>query len=153
MTPAWARDFNNAPRHCWEDKHGDRWLQGNGQVQCTSLHDPKLVGATEWMRFIRWFGVAARDATAVNPFTADDKAGHLLIEHGHTTSDGRPTIFCETYLRDKSEDDWGVVAVFRVFLNNDPDWARIECYDNELVGLCEIALGLVEKSYGQEVTR
>jgi len=24
--PAWARDFNNAPRHCWIDKTGQRYI-------------------------------------------------------------------------------------------------------------------------------
>ena len=154
VVPAWARDFNNQPRHCWEDVDGKRWLEGGFPVkECTEDHDPRLAGNTEWLRFIREFGGLLRISGSPSPFTSNDGRHMLLNEvDGHRTSDGRTT-YCETYLRANSEDVWGVKPVFRVFLHNEAGWARIECYDEDLVGLCEQALGEVERSYGMEVAR
>lgn len=161
ITTAWARDFNNQRRHCFEDKDGNRWREGNINTRCTEEHDPKLTGPTEWLRFIREFGglfpVQVQTPPweeIANPFTSEDAEGlHFLFNEvdGHTTSDGRRT-YCETYLRRKSADSWGLNPVFRVFLANDEGWARIECYDEKLVGLCEQALASVERSYREEVT-
>lgn len=169
VVPAWARDFNNQRRHCWPDRDGARMLdqnaaeykRGDWEPQpCTTEHDPKLTGNVEWLRFIREFGRVAKsfgpeDTGVPNPFGADDKRHFLLNEvDGHTTSDGRRT-YCETYLRSDAQDDadlWGLKVVFRVFLDNEAGWARIECYDEELVGECEQALAKVEESYQKEVT-
>ena len=144
VTPAWARDFNNQPRHCNEG-NGRRWRFGSwgGQVECTMDHDPKLAGTVEWLRFIREFGHVI---PAANPFTSEDGRHFLLNEvDGHPTSDGRHT-YCETYLFKKG-DSWGLDPRFRVFLDNEAGWARIECYDEDIVGACEQALMLVERSY------
>ena len=153
VVAAWARDFNNQPRHCWEDIDGKRWLQGGFPVRaCTDDHDPKLAGNTEWLRFVRWFGALAKNAGIPSPFTSNDGRHMLLNEvDGHRTTDGRST-YSETYLRANSEDVWGLKVVFRVFLDNEGGWARIECYDEELVGLCEQALAETERSYQKEVT-
>ena len=128
MIPAWARDFNNSPR----DERSD---------------NPRARGVVEWLRFIRAFGRVSTD----NPFYHDEQPGpndpryYLLFEvDGHQTSDGR-LAYCETYLRQHAE-DWGVEPVFRVFLAK-AGWARIECYDEALVGECEQALTIVEESY------
>ena len=161
MTPAWARDFNNQPRHCWVNVHGGRFLDWRvagyvpGEMtECHTDHDPRLVGNTEWLRFIHAFGAAAID----NPFAPNDQPGpndpryYLFNEvDGHSTSDGRHA-YCETYLLQQPQ-SWGADPVFRVFLANEAGWARIECYDEKMVGACEQALGEVERSYGQEVTR
>jgi len=151
-TPAWARDFDNRKRHCFEDIEGRRWLQGflNTEcrtaflnTECRTAHDPKLTGKTEWLRFIHEFGetLSAYD----NPFTSDSGGFRLLNDYCHPTSDGR-LAYCETYLRPKS-DIWGLSPVFRVFLANESGWARIECYEEDLVGNCETALAAVEASY------
>jgi len=158
-TPAWARDFNNERRHCWDGPNG-RWLDSQESFDtdrlCTDEHDPKLTGQVEWLRFVHEFGTAAKAAAIANPFapdlsTPEEGIFHLLSEQGQATSDGRIT-FTEAYLREKGS-NWGMEPVFRVFLANADGWARIECYDHELVGLCEQALGAVERSYGQAVTR
>jgi hypothetical protein len=139
ITPAWARDFNNQRRHCWQGT-GRRWIEGKIDQTCTEDHDPKLTGAVEWLRFIRAFGMA--------PFAPkDDEKSYFLLNEtdGHATNDGR-VAYSETYLR-KNPTDWGLKPVFRVFLDNTAGWARIECYDEELVGSCELALAAVEESY------
>ena len=160
MTTAWARDFNNQPRHCWIGFDGLRWLDNRSlgyrpgeKTECTEDHDPKLAGPTEWLRFIRAFGAAAIEQKHDNPFAPGGltRGYYLLNETGAQTSDGRLT-YSETYLRHKGE-SWGVESVFRVFLDNAAGWARIECYDEDYVGSCEQALGEVERIYGQEVTR
>ena len=115
---------------------------------CQAEHDPKLTGPTEWLRFIREFSYVI---PAGNPFTTEDGSHFLLNEvDGHPTSDGRHA-YAETYLR-KHANDWGLEPVFRVFLDNEAGWARIECYDEDIVGACEQALTAVERSYQKEVT-
>jgi hypothetical protein len=120
---------------------------------CTEDHDPKLIGQVEWLRFIHTFNDITIEQNHDNPFAPGGltRGHYLLNETGAQTSDGRLT-YSETYLRQKGK-DWGVESVFRVFLANEAGWARIECYDEEMVGFCEQALGEVERSYGQEVTR
>lgn len=156
MTPAWARDFNNQTRHCWEGANGKRYLDNRApeydyeadepQLQpCTVEHDPKRAGEVEWLRFIRAFHAAVNGGS---PFSPDElSTTYFLLNEsdGHMTSQGR-LAYSETYLR-KNPHDWGMKPVFRVFLDNEADWARIECYDEELVGSCELALASVEASY------
>jgi hypothetical protein len=94
------------------------------------------------MRFIHAVGKLLPDN--LNPFTSEGSF-KLLNDYAHPTTDGRIT-YAETYLRCKPE-SWGLSPVFRVFLANDSGWARIECYDDALVGICEQALEIVEQSY------
>lgn len=155
VVPAWARDFDNRRRHCYQGKNPDtgeprRWLNGKFDQTCTEDHDPKLTGDVEWLRFIRRFG---KDDS---PFHPSDQPGpndprYFLLNEtdGHTTSDGRRA-YSETYLVQKG-DSWGLDPVFRVFLANAEGWARIECYDEELVGRCELALAAVEASYAEQI--
>jgi hypothetical protein len=148
---AWGRDFNNQKRHCFQNDKGERFLNGSLDRRCRTDHDPKLTGATEWLRFIREFGAVAKVAGHPNPFAPDDDAVDLyfLLNEidGHTTSDGRRT-YAEAYLfRTHGTGSWGLNPVFRVFLDNEAGWARVECYDKELTGSCEQALAAVEASY------
>jgi len=153
-TPAWARDFNNKPRHCWLLKDGSLALDqrapqynpqdGFGQP-CpipAAQHDPRLIGNPEWLRFIREVGGLLTEHD--NPFASEGEF-FLLNDNAHPTSDGRIT-YAETYIAPKPN-SWGLRPVFRVFLANDSGWARIECYDEQLVGICEQALAAVEDSY------
>lgn len=154
LVPAWARNFNNQKRHCWEGRDGQRFLDtsapeydidGDITQLCTIVHDPKRAGEVEWLRFVRAFHVAVLGGS---PFAPDElTAIYLLLNEsdGHMTSEGR-LAYCETYLR-KNPNDWGLKPVFRLFLDNEASWSRIECYDEELVGNCEIALAAVEASY------
>lgn len=155
IVPAWARNFNNQPRHCWEGRDGIRFLDNRApeydhessdpSQTCTVEHDPKRAGEVEWLRFVRAFHTAVLGGS---PFAPDDlAAAYFLLNEsdGHTTSEGR-LAYCESYLR-KNPNDWGLKAVFRVFLDNEAGWSRIECYDENLVGECEIALAAVEASY------
>jgi len=141
-TIAWSRDFDNSPRHCFEGNDGHRWLNGDIDTECRKAHTPRLIGLTEWLRFIREFG--AQVSEDQNPFTSEG-GFRLLNDYSHPTSDGR-LAYAETYLREKP-DSWGLSPVFRVFLDNKAGWARIECYDEELVGACDLALLAVERSY------
>lgn len=170
ITPAWAREFNSDQRHCWEGPDGTRRLDNRADSYvhgwdapadqlCTIVHDPRLTGRPEWLRFIHAFAKIAVEAGQRNPFGVeplpdgtDDPTNHLLIEYdGHPTSDGR-RLYVETYLREH-ETDWGLTVVFRNFFDREAGRCRIECYDENLVGLCEQALGEVERSYRMEVTR
>jgi hypothetical protein len=157
VVAAWARDFNNQRRHCWETLDGARrlekidWEADEPKHVCDEDHDPKLAGQVEWLRFVHEFGALAKEAGVPSPFTSDDGRHFLLNEvDGHRTTDGRVT-YAETYLRANPGDVWGIKPVFRVFLDNEGGWAAIECYDNDLVGLCEQALAKVEASYQKEV--
>lgn len=162
VVPAWARDFNNQRRHCWENRDGtltvDVWAKKvsddlDAPMTCDGNHDPKLIGQVEWLRFVREFGPVAASFPHDNPFAPrEDETRYALLNEvdGHRTSDGRHT-YSETYLR-RSVNDWGVKPVFRVFLDNEAGWARIECYDEGYVGSCELTLAAVEASYRKEVT-
>ena len=109
-----------------------------------------------WLRFIRAFADQL-DGDQVNPFGSepDDTTYHrkllILESDGHPTSDGRLT-FCESYFT-RGEGHKGVYGwepALRVFLANDDQWARIECYQDEYVQACEMAMTAVTQSYIDE---
>ena len=98
----------------------------------------------EWLRFVRGFG----EWSDTNPFMGDaDTPPYFLFLNafGQPTSTGR-IAYTESYFR-RHPSDWGLDIVFRVFLDNAAGWARIECYDENLVGACELTLAKVEESY------
>ena len=77
-TIAWSRDFDNSPRHCFEGNDGHRWLNGDIDTECRKAHTPRLIGLTEWLRFIREFG--AQVSEDQNPFTSE--GGFRLFDYG-----------------------------------------------------------------------
>lgn len=145
----WSADFDNMARHCWFSRGAQVWMR-EGYVDdrtCQRWRDhPKLRGNVEWRRFISAF----RDQLngEPNPFTNEDNFVLFIEYDGHHTSDGRLT-YVETYAR-RSKDSWGINPTFRVFLDNDNGWARIECYEIALVEACQMALAAVAQSYIDE---
>lgn len=162
---AWGRDFDNSPRHCFRGIDPDNgnaptnWMNGTGE-RCLLDHasDDKTVGESEWMRFIHEFGQLAKAKLGEkgNPFTGTDADGRnytLLIEStgapvaGGFYGEGK-VLWCETYLDIRKE--YETKIVFRVFIWNERQYARIECYEPELKELCEEADLIVQASYERQ---
>ena len=151
--PDWAQNFANEGIHCFFNTKERKWTKQGYPFgeECTEWREHwTRRGKSQWMRFIHAFGeqVDRED----NPFVADKddepKRRFMFIDsHGGLTSDGRRT-FSENYFRNES--DWGLRIKMRVFLANDSKWARIECFDPELVRACEQAWAAVEQSYIDE---
>lgn len=145
----WSADFNNQRRHCWHVPAANIWMldgDANDRECHTWREHPKLRGNVEWRRFIRAFWEQLDDAP--NPFTNEEKFVLFIEYDGHRTSDGR-LAYVETYAR-RHTDDWGIDPTFRIFLDNDAGWARIECYETALAEACQMALASVAQSYRDE---
>jgi hypothetical protein len=154
---AWARDFDNSPRHCWESRDGTRTLDNRvpeydhdltmGENICTVEHDPRLTGSPEWLRFVREYGALAPEGKRY--FTDD---GQLWINPtGLPTSTGR-LMYAEAYFNQRPHDTrqlpgFSTRLKFAVFIANGEKYARIECYDESLLDLCQQAMLAVEASY------
>lgn len=153
---AWAHNFNNSPRHCNNGRDGTRYLDNRAPEYsydrdeniCTVDHDPRLTGTVEWLRFIHEFMALAEPGQRY--FGGDD--GTLWINPtGVPMSDGRRR-YAEMYFNQRPCDPKDLPAFsfrlkFAHFLANGQQESRIECYDPELVDLCEQALAKVEASY------
>ena len=142
MPEVWGQDFNNEKRHCWYLKDGTRYLNGSFEKPCKAYHaDPKVVGEVEWLRFIHEWLAFGKE------FVPSDDGGRLFLNSAGTyTTDGRYA-YCEEYY---DKDD---VLTFRVFLQNDEGWARIECYKPELIEQCNAAYEKVQWSYIAEAVK
>lgn len=172
---AWSQDMTNRRRHCWDGKNPDkndeptRWLDNRSaeyierQRQhrdddwgadeswkiCDIDHsdDPKVVGEIEWMRFIHEWGRIA--PTGKRYFTDD---GLLWITPTGLPMSNGQLCYAEAYFNvppPEHHKDPGFSFRLKIvlFLNNAAGWARIECYDEKLVDLCEQVWGNVQASF------
>lgn len=128
----WAKDFDNSKRHCWPLNDGTRTLEGHFDKKCLLDHsdNPKVIGKVEWLRFIHAY------SGEFNP----PEGSKIHFTHGLRTSDGR-----YAYAEEYPDTDGNLK--FRVFLDNENGWARIECYKPEYFEMCDSAYESVVKSY------
>ena len=154
--PAWAANFNNERRHCWPLNDGTRRLDNipwgsddEEKEKCHESHEdnPKVVGKIEWLRFIH----ATQDLDFLsredNPFVSDeDDAAEdarkklQLNAQTYKVPGGDIYPYAEEYWMDGK-------LVFAVYLDNPNEKARIECYDENFVKVCEAAYKKVQESY------
>jgi hypothetical protein len=102
--PVCMYDFDNSPRCYVQD--------------CKAPH-PYLHDTVAWMQFIRKY-VKLPNYDGI--FTAE---GNLKLHpRGEIQTQDYRDAFCEEYSKNGE-------PVFRIFLDNDAGWARIECFDIE----------------------
>jgi hypothetical protein len=158
--PVWVGSFTTGLRHCWQHKDGLWYPQtGFDPPPCETWREhPLLRGEAEWMRFIHAFPQQI-PADKTNVFTGhvlhseereDDPLARLVIMHeGIVFIDGE-TWYAEVYL-------YGSDPVFKVGIDNENGWVRIEAHQNEkymtaaeLEAACVAAYSMVQQSYKDE---
>lgn len=164
-SPAWSVKANNESRHCWNLGEGKRrrlnkveYVDSEGYplddpiewCEFDHTESPKAVGKVEWLRFIH--AVQEYLEPRENPFLRYDDNGdeipNKILRLNHYFYH---VPWGEEWYYPYIEEYWvGSDLKFAIFLDNENSRARIECYDDNLVEVCEKAWKDVQESYERE---